>query len=283
MDAISVMQSQEQQRGGNGEHGREREVHRAIQSLLLSSFDTMNRMLGKTWTSERQGNGQPAFESKPAAKSASQEKASTSALPSVFSLLRSLSKSCPVFLLQLPSRQGVDPREDPLFARAIDAAVASLLVPEEALSLGSLELLVSLIQLSESDAESVRNVAGDILSRVRFDVIMSLVVGSCGRLNTSALDHTSELLKRLLMMKGTSTEELRSALMRALSEESVHLGDRGKEVALESFLRSCENTVSEADFFTLVHDLWCIHQVETPESLPTSDQVARFCRKYSTS
>jgi len=291
MDKIATTLSQDaqqqQNQGGNAEQqqqGREQEVYRSIESLLLSSVNAMNRTLGETWTCcARQGNGQAAFESKPAAKNTSQEKTTTEALPSVFSLLRSLSRSCPVFLLQLPSCQGGDPRQDPLFARAIDAAVASVLDSEEALSLGSLEILARLVQLAESEVEAVRNVTGDILSRVRFDVIISLVVGCCGKLNASALDHTSQLLKRLLMLDRTPTGELHSVLVRALSYESVHLGDSGKEVALESLMRSCQNTVTQEDFSRLVHDLWSLHQVDTPESLPNSDQVARFCRMYSPS
>ncbi|CAJ1931516.1 unnamed protein product [Cylindrotheca closterium] len=288
MDRIAASLSQgphQQHQGANGEQGveREQEVYRCIESLILSSIDALKPMLGETWTCERQGNGQAAFESKPVAKNSSQEKATTKALPSVFSLLKSLSRSCPIFLLHLPSCQGEDPREDPLFARAINAAVASVLDSEDLLSLGSLEILARLIQLAESEIEAIRNVAGDILSRVRFDVTMSLVIGCCGKLNASTLDHASELLKRLLMLNATPTEELRSVLVRALSNECVHLGVRGKEVVLESLMQSCQNIVSLEDFSRLAHELWSLHQIDTPEALPNSDKVARFCRSYSPS
>lgn len=286
MDRIAAtlwQDPQQQHQGTTGDQGREQDVYRSIESLVLTSIDTMNRMLGETWTCERQGNGQAAFESKPAPKNPSEEKTTTKALSSVFSFLSSLSRSCPVFLLQLPASQGGDPREDPLFARAIDAAVASILDSEEVLSLGSLEILARLVQLAESEVEAVRNVSGETLAKVRSNVTVSLVVGCCGKLNATALDHASELLKRLLMMNPSPSEELRSVLVSALSNESVYLGDRGKEVALESLIRSCQSIVSQDDFTRLVHDLWSLHQVETPEALPNSDQVARFCRTYSRS
>jgi len=282
MDKTAMVLSQDTQ--SQGASARETKVYRSIESLLLSSVDGMSRMLGETWRSERQGNGQPAFESKQAAKNPNQEKTSNKGLPSFFSLLGSLSKSCPVFLLQLPSRQGVDPREDPLFARAAEAAVASVLESEEAILLSALDLLVSLVQLAQSNIRAIRNLAAGILSRVRLNLIVRLVVGSCGKLNAGALDHASGLLKRLLVLTAKPTEELKSALVRALSDESIHLGARGKEVALDFLLLSCQDSeISEEDCSRFVHDLWSLHQVEIPESLPNSDAVARFCRTYSSS
>lgn len=267
---------------------RETEAYRSIESLLLSSVDGMSQLLGETWRSERQGNGQPAFESKQGAKNPDQGKTSNKGLPVFFSLLVSLSKSCPVFLLRVPSRQGaVDPREDRLFARAAEAAVSSVLEPEGAISLGALDLLSSLVRLARSDAPSIRNPAAGILSPVRPNLIALLVVGSCGKLNASALDHASGLLKRLLVSAGASTEVLKPALVRGLSDEGVCLGTGGKEAALDLLLRlSGQNggiSAGDCCCSRFVQDLWSLHQVEIPGSLPNSDAVARFCRTYSSS
>lgn len=259
----------------NAGQQRERDVAKFLETLLLSTVHSINQVIGNSPSSERQGNGQPAFETKAAAKSPGRR-----ALAMMFSLLQVCAAQCPVFLLSLPVGPGCDRRDDLLMRRVVDAAVSSLLESDVATANGAMALLESAVNLTQSVSDEIRDVVEGMLSRVRSDALTSLVVGSCGKLNSGSLDNAARLLRRMLVAS-PSLEENQSNLVKAIGNENVFLGIRGKEVTLEFLLQSSRNENTDEDVSKFFHAIWDLHQIETPESLPNSDAVVHFCKRYS--
>lgn len=265
---------------GIAEREREREVATFLETLLLSTVHSINQMLGSTWTSERQGNGQPAYETKATAKSPSRRETSNRALASMFSLLRVCAEQCPIFLLNLPAGPGLDRLKDPLMRRAVDASVASLLESDVATSNGAIALLEATVNLTQSLSDEVRDMVEEILSTVRSNAVTSLVVGSCGKLHSGSLDNAARLL-RCMLVASPSLEENQSNLVQAIGNEKIFLGVHGKEVTLQFLLRSSRNENTDDDVSNFFHDIRELHQIETPESLQNSDAFVHFCKRYA--
>lgn len=264
----------------NADSVREQEMANCLERLTLSTIDSINQLLGSSWTSQRQGNGQPAFESKVESPvNEERRKNSNKALASMFSFLRVCAEQCPIFLLHLPAGPGLDRRKDRLLGRAVEATVTSLLEPDIATSSGAIELLEVTVTLTQSFSDDVRDVAEEILARVRSNIVTALVVGGCGKLSSATLDSASRLLRRILIAS-PSSEENQSNLMHSVSNESVFLGPNGKETALHFLLESSRNQNTDEDISEFFHDIWELHQIDTVESLENSDAVLHFCKKY---
>jgi hypothetical protein len=262
----------------NAERGRE--VGKCLETLLLTTVVGINNLLGSTWTSaQRQGNGQPAFESK-AEPVDDKRQVSNEALSAMFSLLKTCAERCPVFLLHLPAAPGLDRDEDLLLRRAVESAVTSLLEPEVATSKGAMEFLLATVVLTQSSSDNVRHITEEILSRVRQSIVAALVLGACGKFNAATLGDAARLLRRILLAY-PSAEETRSSLLQALSTEHFVLGAQAKNVSLECFLNCSRKAITNEKLSEFLHSVWELHQVESPEPLEQSDSVAKFCKKYS--
>lgn len=90
---------------------RNDEVCLYLQSVIFAIVAGMEGQLVRAWTpSQRQGNGQPAFETKtmPAEGIDSPEAASTAGLGALFSFLTVCTEICPHFLMHMPAKQGAD-------------------------------------------------------------------------------------------------------------------------------------------------------------------------------
>jgi hypothetical protein len=252
-----------------------REIGKCLENLLLTTIVVIHNLLGTTWTSaQRQGQGQPPFESK-AEPVEDRRQTSNRALSAVFSLLRTCAERCPVFLLHLPAAPGLDRHEDLLVRRAVESAVACLLETDVATSKGAMAFLESTVLLTQSSAEDVCHIAEEILSRVRANIVSALVMGACGKLNASTLEDAASLLQRLLP---SASEEM---VLQALSNEHFKLGSRGRSVALGVFAKCSRNELSNDQISEFLQNIWELHQVERPEPLDESDSVSRFCKKYS--
>ena len=264
----------------NAQMKREQDMNHCLERLILSTIDSINQVLGSTWTSQRQGNGQPAFETKVSGVDDERRKNSNKALASMFSLLRVCAEQCPIFLLHLPAGPGLDRNENRLLERAVEATVVSLLEPDLDTSNGAIMLLDVTVVLTQSFSDDVRDVAEDILARVRSNIVKALIVGGCGKLNSSTLENASRLLRRLLIASPSSDENI-STLAQSVSDESIFLGPAGRETALQFLLQSSRNQNTDEDVSEFFHDIWQLHQIDTMESLRNSDAVLRFCKKYT--
>jgi hypothetical protein len=289
--------------GGSSIAGSGREVGRLLEDLVLHTVASVHKHLGSVWTSPKeQGHGQPAFESKPLPGPKS-DSMSSQCLPGILSLLQSLVEICPVFLLQLPALPGIDRDDDMLFSRAIDSALSSLNESDSELvshaskflrsAVSSPRLLIFLplyapsinvyhvqATLTQSQNETLRAFVTDTAVRVRADAISYLLQGCCGRYEYSLIRNVSKLLYLLLI--GTAAAETEAYLVTVLRQDFFLLGDESKNVTLH-ILTGCSNhALSLADLTVFLEDMWEIHQAEDMESLPSSDAVARFARKYRT-
>jgi hypothetical protein len=260
----------------NAERGRE--VGKCLETLLLTTVVAINNLLGTTWTnSQRQGQGQPPFESK-AEPVDDTRQTSNGALSAMFSLLRTCAERCPVFLLHLPAAPGLDRNEDLLLRRAVESAVTSLLEPEVATSKGAVEFLEATVILTQSSSDDVRHIAEEILSRVKPNIFSALVAGACGQLNAATLDDAASLLRRILC--ASSSPEVIYSLGQSLGNEHFLLGNKGRSVVLSFLLKSSRNETTNEQVSEFLHTIWELHQIESPEPLEESDSVARFCKKY---
>jgi hypothetical protein len=262
--------------------GIEQEIGSCVESLVLSTVDSISHLLGSTWTSQRQGNGQPAFETKETPESPSRKKQSNRALSSMFCFLQVCAERCPIFLLRLPPGPAQDRNEDLLLRRAVEASMPSILESDVDTSSGAIQLLEATVILTESFSNDIRDVAEEIISRVRSHIVTGLVIGSCGKLNSGVLDDAARLLRRILIAS-PSSEENRANIMQSISNEHIFLGSTGKEVALHFLFRTSRNDNTDEDVSEFFNDIWELHQIETLESLKSSDALVHFCKKYTQS
>ena len=265
----------------NAERGRE--VGKCLETLLLETVAAINSMLGATWTSsQRQGQGQPAFESKSEPVNHDSRQTSNRALASMFFLLKTCAERCPVFLLHLAAAPGEDRNEDLLLRRALESAVTSLLEPEASTSKSASVFLQATVILTQSSSDDVRNTAEELLSSVKPKIIAALVVGACGKMNAGTLEDAASLLRQILCASA-SPEEVHSNLGQSSlrSDEYFLLGNSGRAVAVNFLLRSSRNETTDEEVSEFLHSVWELHQIESPEPLEESDAVALFCKKYS--
>ena len=269
----------------NGERGRA--IGECLESLLLSTVDTVRESLGSSWTSsQRQGQGQPAFESKIEPMSDRHARLTNEALPETFTLLRTCAERCPFFLLHLPAGPGVDRKEDTLYRRSVESAVASLIEADVDTSKSAMEYLGSTVKLTQSFSDDVRHGAEEILARVQSEIILMIVAGSCGKLNYATLGEAANLLSRVLAVSAASPSsraEAEAFVVQALQHDHFWLGRKAQSVSLDVLMRCSRNEVSPSDLADFLGDLWELHQVEHSEVLEGSELVERFCRKFTTS
>jgi len=126
-----------------------------LEELILAAVAAGRETLGSEWTSPKeQGQGQPAFESKPSPVRRS-ESMSNESLVGVFELLSICIDSCPNFLLLLPAGPGVDREEDMLIRRGLDSAVASLTDFDPAISRNAMIFLKKAVSITlQEDSDS---------------------------------------------------------------------------------------------------------------------------------
>eukprot|EP00980_Cylindrotheca_fusiformis_P004100 scaffold891_cov82-Cylindrotheca_fusiformis.AAC.2 len=178
--------------------------------------------LGNAQENERQGNGQSAFEIKTASKNPGRQ-----ALAAMFPLLQVSLETGLFLLLSLTVSPGEDRRGDRLARRAVEASVSCNLEPDAETTSSTMSLLEATVNLAQSVAvEEIRHVVEDILSRALSDSLTSLIVGGCGKLDSTSLDNAARLL-RCILMAWRSLEEIKSNLVHAIGNENVFLGVRG--------------------------------------------------------
>jgi hypothetical protein len=258
---------------------RGREIGKCLESLLLSTVDAVKSCLGSTWASSQgQGQGQPPFESK--AEPIEERPTSRDALSGMFTLLRTCAERCPIFLMHLPAGPSLDVKEDMLHRRAVESAVSSIIDSDTDTSKSAMEFLESTVKLTQSSSDDVRHIADNIISRVRWDLITTLMVGSCGKLSASNIGQAADLFSTVLT-SSPSPQETEAIVVQALTHEGFLLGSDAQRVSLGILLKVSRNEVVATDLAIFLSDVWELHQVEYSESLEGSDAVARFCRKYA--
>jgi hypothetical protein len=258
---------------------RGREIGKCLESLLLSTVDAVRGSLGSAWArSQRQGQGQPPSESR--TEPIEDRPTSSDALSGMFTLLRTCAERCPIFLMHLPAAPSLDVKEDMLHRRAVESAVSSIIDGDTDTSKSAMEYLESTIKLTQSSSDDVRHLADNIISRIRWDLITTLLVGSCGKLSASNIGQAAELFSTVLT-SSSSAEESEAIVSQALAHEGFLLGSDAQRISLGVLGRVSRNEVVASDLAIFLGDVWELHQVEYPESLEGSDAVARFCRKYN--
>jgi hypothetical protein len=277
VDKTSSASLEGQSMPSNSQRGRE--IGNCLESLLLSTVDAVRRSLGSTWTSsQRQGQGQPPFESK--AEPIEERPTSSDALSGMFTLLRTCAERCPIFLMHLPAASSLDVKEDMLHRRAVDAAVSSIIDGDTDASKSAMEYLESTVKLTQSSSDDVRQIADNILSRVRWDLITTLLIGACGKLSASNIGQAADLFSTVLT-SSSSPGESDAIVFQALMHEGFLLGSDAQRVSLGVLRKVSRNEVVATDLAIFLGDIWELHQVEYSESLEGSDAVAGFCRKYA--
>ena len=267
----------------NGESGRA--IGECLESLLLATVEAVRYSLGTTWTSpQRQGQGQPAFESKIEPMSDIHSRPTNEALPATFSLLRTCAERCPFFLLHLPAGPRLDRKEDSLYRRSVESAVASLIEADVDTSKSAMEYLESTVKLTQSFSDDVRHGAEEVLTRVQSEIILMIVAGSCGKLNYATLSDAANLLSRVLVVSTSSPSsraDTESNVIQALKHDHFWLGSRAQNVSLDVLMKCSRNEISPSDLSTFLAELWGLHQIEHSEALEGSELVERFCRKFA--
>ena len=277
-DAMAVVDGRSTQ--ANAERGRE--IGKCLEDLMLTTIAAINTMLGSVWNSpQRQGNGQPAFETK--AEPVDRGKQTSSrGLSSVLSLLKTCAERCPVFLIHLPSAPGLDRNEDLLLRYAVDSAVSSILDRDAETSKSAIQFLDVVVILTQSSSHGIRQIVEEIWAPVRWSVVSAIVVGSCGQLNASNLDDAAILLKRTLSTLSSSPDDMHASLAQALTNEHFHLGTKGRTTAISFLAQSCRGDSDGGKLGEFLQGIWELHQIESPVPFEQSDSVARFCKIFST-
>jgi hypothetical protein len=285
-NARSLLDPDNNPAGVGAEWGRV--VGECLEKLLLATVNAMRNSLGTTWTSpQRQGQGQPAFETKAEPMSHRHATTTNECLPAIFSLLRTCAERCPYVLVHLPAGPGLDREEDTLYRRSVESAVSSLVEADVDTSQSAMEYLASTVKLTQSSSGDVRHAAEDALSRVYSSIILMLVAGSCGKLHNSTLGAAAILLSHVLVLTSspsasiTVRDETEAMIVQALNDGHFLLGIKAQNVSRNVLTRCSRNEIVAADLAIFLADLWDLHQIQCSDSLEGSEVVDRFCRKYS--
>jgi hypothetical protein len=120
----------------------------------------------------------------------------------------------------------------------------------------------------------------DSVNRIRDDCLSRLVIGSCGKYEWNALESVSNLI--ILFIRTCNFGDRKAQITLALQHEHFLLGDIAKQVTLGALIRfvDASNADAETNCSLLLEEIWRLHQVEDVESLPESDEVARFINMY---
>ena len=146
-------------------------------------------------------------------------------------------------------------------------------------------LFITSIQIKHNSSvhANLRSFVSESLSRIRSDTMGRLLLGMCGKFEYKTIGKAADLLVSLLRTAPSS--ETGAQLVASLRQEYFLLGDPARNLAL-SILTRCGNSQSQSQvqsshLTNFLQDVWRLHQVEDTDSLPLSDEVARFLRKYS--
>lgn len=256
------------------------ENQQMLGELIVRSFVSVEETFGNSCMKTReQKNGQDAFERR---QSPVRQNliASNESLGALFSVMTQCLEICPLFVIQLPVPKGVYRDNDLLVRRTTDAAVESLFGCDPETTANAICFLSLLVECVNSQHDIVRRLAIDAVNRIRDDCLSRLVVGSCGKYEWNALDSVSNFI--ILLSRTFNHDDLRTHFASSLQQEHFLLGDTAKLVTLEALLRIAEasNTEAKIDCFSLLCDIWRLHQVEDVDALPESDEVARFIQTY---
>jgi hypothetical protein len=287
-------------RGDEAEE-RARRMGQALESVLLTTTEGVQSLLGPTWTNaQRQGNGQPAFESKSQlADQGSSHQVSRAALAPMLSLLQTCAEHCPIFLLHLPAAKGQDRNEDLLVRRAVESAISSILDPDVDTSTACMAYLESNLQMatvaqsssSEDPAATamIRQSLEEILSPIRREMLNCVLVGICGKFGTSSnLESAAKLLHSLLGTYSTNMDDGRTSITTAFSRTAKNehpfflLGPRAQSIVMECLFKTCQQRVPVGQLEEFVEQIWDLHHSDSAAALTDSDAVGRFCQRYST-
>lgn len=116
-------------------------------------------------------------------------------------------------------------------------------------------------------------------ARINGGVIDNLLSAACGSCDVSMLHDMAALL--ITILSTAPPNDVETHLVTALQSDYFLLGEDARHVTL-SVLRKCQRRqMSISALGRFLDELWEIHQVEDTESLPASDIVAGFVRKYS--
>jgi len=269
---------------------RAHQLGTSLESLILASIEGVQELLGIKWNNpQRQGNGQPAFESKSEPVDHGSSHVSNTALAPMLQVLQTCAEHCPIFLVHLPTSRDQDRNEDLLILRAIESAVSSILEPDVATATSGMSFLEALhrVEAEHPDAQSGSlHPLKEVLMRVRQESLNRIMIGVCGKFGTSSvLDVAATLLHRLLRTYAFNVDECRTTLLglAALSNTEDHfwLGAIGRSIVLDCLFKCCQNQMSPEQLRSLTEAIWDLHHCDTLEALSDSDAVSRFCQRFT--
>lgn len=274
---------------------RTRQVGSALESIVLTAVEGVHDLLGPKWTNaQRQGNGQPAFESKSQPVDHGSFYVSNVALAPMLELLQTCAEHCPFFLVHLPTAKDQDRNEDLLVRRAIESAVSCILERDVSTATRGMQFLEASIRVAAEQSSDHANASTplqpleELLRRVREEVLTSILIGVCGKFGTcTALNEASDLLHRLLQTYATNVDECRTTLLSvsALSNSHDHfwMGIQARSVILDGLFKCCQNQITAMQLRELTEAIWDLHHSDSIDALGDSDAVARFCQRFRSS
>ena len=119
------------------------------------------------------------------------------------------------------------------------------------------------------------------MARIREVCIIRLILISCAKIAFNQLRDVTELV--LILLRTSNLSDVKSILLTAFAQDQFLLGDRAKDAAVMTLFRWSDglNQMQHDDCQDFLEEIWKLHQVEDTDSLPASDAVDRFIRRYS--
>lgn len=220
-------------------------------------------------TARVQGQGQPAFESRPAPMR-EVESTEFACLGPLLDLLGELQTVCPVFLQSLQTGSKL------FIEEAARSAIIGILSSDSDLALSAIMFLSRLAgDLLRTTNETLRGNLEANLIRGKEEAICRLIAGCCGKFERKLLNPAADLLYVMVKLFGVE-----SCLVTAMNEGSFLLGDDAKDLTLSILRRCSEGTLAETDLAAYLRRVWEIHLTDDSSSLCSSDAVARLIRNF---
>jgi hypothetical protein len=274
----------------------DKEIHRCLDSLTRATITAMTNqnLLGDVWASvQKQGNGQSASETKTKMDNRNNDldiKVCSTGLAPLFSFLTTCAERCPVFLLHILAGhdEGGDysgGRDLSMLREAMDGAVSSILHSQVEISIQAIKFLQSIVSLTQStDTDTIKNNVRSLVDeynlRCKTNVLCILLRGMCGMFQPAVVPAACRLLLHALSTSALSTVELKTLVLRGLSQEHFLLGDRAWRIIYDFCLQCLRSNKTLDEMVNIMTDIWQLHRFENVREIANSDVVHTFCIQY---
>jgi len=259
-----------------------------FKTVLVQVIGKAEPCLGSSLTDlQVQGQGQPAFESRPAPLMEA-EHSSFNCLGHLLDLIQDMQTICPSFWLSNDIQSSSASSSEPLIRRVASSSVIAISASDRTLAQSSIQFLITLCSQASSTAdpdaskEAARTAVMENISRIRRGATSRLLMGCCGKFERTLVGPASVLL-HTMSKKVASPAEHESDILAALQQGFFLLGDDAKTLTLSVFRRCTDGLLSEADLEMFLDRIWEIHRTDDFSTLPSSDAVARLLAKFGSS